>query len=109
MKTNSSSPKGKEKSDKAGSFAKGGSTHMFGKRGVQTSEAGKVTTGPGGFDSSFKAKAGGKGVMGKQRGAAPATPGGHSSGGRGGDNTFKASGGSGHMAGYTGAMNAKPR
>lgn len=109
MKTSSSAPKGKEKTDKAGSFAKGGSTKMFGKSGAAPDSPGMAgqPTLPK-FDKA-PAKGGTGGVMGKQRGAAPAVSGQVSSGGRSGDNSFKASGGSGHMAGNTGSTPAKAR
>ena len=107
MKTNNSAPKGKEKTEKMGGGAKGGTTKMFGKMGVMPSESGvSVPVRAPGFNKNAP-KGGRTGVMGKQRGAAPAVPGQVSSGGRGGDNSFKASGGKGHMAGFTGAMNAK--
>ena len=110
MKTSNSAPKGKEKTDKAGSFAKGGSNKMFGKMGVKPSEAGVAapTRAPG-MDKAAP-KGGRTGVMGKQRNAAPSQPGKVTSGGAaGGDNTFKVSGGRGHMAPFTPATPAKPR
>lgn len=108
MKTSSSAPKGKEKTDKAGSFAKGGSGKMFGKMGVKPSEAGVAapTRAPG--MDKVAPKGGRTGVMGKQRGAAPAVAGQVSSGGRGGDNSFSVKGGNGHMAPFTPASNARP-
>lgn len=108
MKTSSSAPKGKEKSEKAGSFAKGGNTKMFGQMGVQPMKPGTAapTSAPSTGNSPIR---GGKsGVMGKQRGAAPSVPGQVSSGGRGGDNSFKVSGGRGRMAGFSPASPAKP-
>ena len=109
MKTNNSAPKGKEKSEKMGGGAKGGTTKMFPKSGVAVREAGvSAPTRSQSFDK-VAPKGGRTGVMGKQRGAAPAVSGQVSSGGRGGDNSFKVSGGSGHMAGFTGAQNARPR
>lgn len=108
MKTSNSAPKGKEKSEKTGIGAKGGSTKMFGKSGAAPREAGvSAPTRSQSFDKNAL-KGGRSGVMGKQRGAAPAEPGKTSSGGRGGDNSFKASGGKGHMAGFSPASNAKP-
>ena len=109
MKNNHSAPKGKEKSEKMNVGAKGGTSKMFGKMGVDTMEAGVAapTRAPG-FNKNAP-KGGKTGVMGKQHGAAPAVSGQVSSGGRGGDNTFKVSGGKGHMAGFTGAQNARPR
>ena len=109
MKTNSSAPKGKEKSDKALNGAFGGSTKMFGKSGVAPSVAG-VSAPPSQPAFGKNPPSGGKsGVMSKQRGAAPAVAGQFTSGGRSGDNSFKVSGGSGHMAGFTGSTPAKPR
>lgn len=101
--------KSKEKSVKSGMGAKGGTTKMFGKMGVMPSEAGVSAPmrAPGSNNSMIKG--GRTGVMGKQGGAAPAMPGCCSGGGRAGDNTFKASGGKAHMAGFTGAQNARPR
>lgn len=109
MKTNNSAPKGKEKKEKMGGGAKGGSAKMFGKMGAMPMEAGVAapTRAPGANNAAIKG--GRTGVMGKQRGAAPAESGKFSSGGRGGDNTFKMSGGKGRMAGFTGAQNARPR
>lgn len=100
--------KTKTKSDKAGAFAKGGSTKMAGQSGAAPVVAGQVSLGGRSGDNKFAVKAGGTGVMGKQRGAAPVVAGQVSSGGRGGDNSFKVSGGSGHMAPYTGSTTAKP-
>ena len=109
MKNNHSAPKGKEKSEKTGIGAKGGTTKMFGKSGVAPREPGvSAPTRQQPFGKGML-KGGRTGVMGKQRGAAPAVSGQVSSGGRGGDNTFKVSGGKGHMAGFTGAQNARPR
>lgn len=109
MKNNHSAPKGKEKSEKTGIGAKGGTTKMFAKSGAAPQEPGVAAdTRLPKFDKN-PAKGGRTGVMGKQRGAAPAVSGQVSSGGRGGDNTFKASGGSGHMAGNTGSQIARPR
>lgn len=109
MKNNHSAPKGKEKSEKMGMGAKGGTTKMFGKSGAAPMEAGvsmRTKSAPFGKEAP---KGGRTGVMGKQRGAAPVVPGQVSSGGRGGDNTFKVSGGKGHMAGNTGSQIARPR
>lgn len=109
MKNNHSAPKGKEKSEKMNIGAKGGSTKMFGKSGAAPQQPGlsnRATLAPFGKEAP---RGGRTGVMGKQRGAAPAVAGQVSSGGRGGDNSFKAKGGSGHMAGFTGAQNARPR
>jgi hypothetical protein len=109
MKTNNSAPKGKEKTEKMGGGAKGGTTKMFPKTGVATREAGVgAPTRPQPFGKEAP-KGGRTGVMGKQRGAAPVVPGQVSCGGRGGDNSFKVSGGKGHMAGFSGAQNATPR
>lgn len=109
MKNSHSAPKGKEKSEKMGIGAKGGTTKMFGKMGVQPSESGVAAPTRAPSAGNNAPKGGRTGVMGKQRGAAPAVSGQVSSGGRGGDNTFKVSGGNGHMAGFTGAQNARPR
>ena len=109
MKSNHSAPKGKEKSEKSGVFAKGGTTKMFPKMGVKPSMPGvSAPTSTPGFDKAA-IKGGRTGVRGKQRGAAPARPGQSSPGGHSGDNTFKASGGKGHMAPFTPASTAKPR
>lgn len=109
MKNNHSAPKGKEKTEKMGGGAKGGSRKMFGKMGAMPMESGvsAPTRAPGAANNP--AKGGRTGVMGKQRGAAPAEAGKVSPGGRGGDNSFKVSGGKGHMAGFTGSQNARPR
>lgn len=107
MKTTSSAPKGKEKSDKAGAFAKGGSGKMFGKMGVQPSQPG-VSAPMRAPSANNAAPKGGSGHMAKQSGAAPAVAGQVSTGGRSGDNTFKVSGGKGHMAPFTGSTTAKP-
>lgn len=108
MKTNSSAPKGKEKSEKTGFGAKGGSNKMFGKMGVQPSQAGVATPTRAPSAGNNPPKGGRTGVMGKQHGAAPAVAGKVSSGGSGGDNTFKVSGGKGHMAPFTGSTPARP-
>lgn len=109
MKNNNSAPKGKEKTEKMGGGAKGGTTKMFGKSGAAPQEPGVASdTYLPKFDKA-PAKGGRTGVMGKQRGAAPAMSGCVSCGGSGGDNSFKVSGGKGRMAGFTGAQNARPR
>lgn len=101
--------KTKEKSEKAGVFAKGGSTKMFGKSGAALTESGVASdTRLPKFDKA-PAKGGKSSVMGKQRDAAPVMPGQVSTGGRGGNNSFSVKGGSAHMAGFTGATPAKPR
>lgn len=101
--------KTKATSMKKGDFAKGGSTRMFPKMGAAPAASGlAVPASPPSADKGV-AKGGKTGVMGKQRGAAPAVAGQVSPGGRGGDNSFKASGGKGHMAGFTGAQNARPK
>ena len=111
VKTNNSKPssKTKEKSEKTGIGAKGGSTKMFGKSGAAPQEAGVSNRSSLAPANNSAIKGGRSGVMGKQRGAAPARPGEVSSGGHGGDNSFKVSGGKGHMAGFTPAANAKPQ
>lgn len=109
MKTSSSAPKGKEKTDKAGSFAKGGSNKMFGQMGVQPSQAGVSAPANAPSTGNNAPKGGRTGVMGKQGGAAPAVAGQVSSGGRAGNNDFSVKGGSGHMAGFTGSTPARPR
>lgn len=109
MKNNHSAPKGKEKSEKMGGGAKGGTTKMFGKSGAAPQVSGVSNRPSLAPASNSPAKGGRTGVMGKQRGAAPAVSGGVSVGGRGGDNSFKVSGGKGHMAGFTGSQNARPR
>lgn len=109
MKTNNSAPKGKEKSEKMNVGAKGGTNKMFSKMGAEPAEAGVAAPTRAPAFSKAPAKGGRTGVMGKQHGAAPAVAGQVSTGGRGGDNTFKASGGKNHMAGFTGAQNARPR
>jgi hypothetical protein len=99
---------GKEKTDRAGAFLTGGSTHMFSQMGVEPSEPGvsAPVTPPA---AKNNAPAGGSGgVMGKQGGAAPAVSGGVSVGGRAGNNDFSVKGGSGKMFGYTPASPAKP-
>lgn len=109
MKTSSSAPKGKEKTEKSGSFAKGGSNKMFGQMGVQPSQPGVSAPMNAPAATNNPPKGGRTGVMGKQRGAAPAVAGQVSPGGRGGDNSFKVSGGKGHMAGFTGSTPARPK
>lgn len=109
MKNNHSAPKGKEKSEKMGGGAKGGTTKMFGKSGAAPQESGVSNRSKLAPFSKDAAKGGRTGVMGKQRGAAPATSGGVSSGGRSGDSSFKVSGGKGRMAGFTGAQIARSR
>lgn len=101
--------KSKIKSDKGASFAKGGSTKMFSKMGVEPSEAGVSMQVKAPKPSNNAPKGGGTGVMGKQRGAAPAVAGQVSSGGRAGNNTFNVTTGNGHMAPFTGSTPAKPR
>lgn len=107
MKNNHSAPKGKEKSDKPGNFAKGGTKKMFGKMGAAPDTAGTASSPGAPAFSKAPAKGGRGGVMGKQRGAAPAESGKFSSGGRSGDNSFKVSGGSGKMFGKGSANPAK--
>lgn len=111
VKTNNSMPssKTKEKSEKTGMGAKGGTTKMFGKSGAAPQEAGVSNRSSLAPANNSAIKGGRSGVMGKQRGAAPSKPGEVSTGGYGGDNSFKVSGGKGHMAGFTPAANAKPR
>lgn len=111
MKTNNSAPKGKEKSEKTGFGAKGGTTKMAGQQGVAPSKPGQVSVSSGSPNNKFGIPNGvGKsGVMGKQRGAAPSRPGTVSSGGHGGDNSFSVKGGSGHMAGFSGSTPARAK
>ena len=108
MKTNSSAPKGKEKSEKTNVGAKGGSNKMMPKMGVQPMAPGISAPMRPPAASNNAPKGGRTGVMGKQHGAAPAVAGQVSTGGRGGDNTFKVSGGKAHMAPFTGSTTAKP-
>ncbi len=107
--TKNSAPKGKEKTEKTNMGAKGGTTKMFGKMGVQPSMPGVSAPARAPSAANNAPKGGSTGVMGKQRGAAPAVSGQVSSGGRAGDNTFKVSGGTGHMAGFSPSITAKPR
>lgn len=106
-------PMGKEKSDKPGDFAKGGSTKMFGPQDASPQPAG-VSTPANGRKSpdnkfSIASMSGKTGVMGKQRNAAPAIAGQQSPGGRaGGDTKFGVSGGSGKMFGQQTASAAQP-
>lgn len=111
MKNNHSVPNGKtkEKTEKTGIGAKGGSNKMFGKMGAAPMEAGVAAPTRAPAANNAAPKGGRTGVMGKQRGAAPSVAGQVSSGARGGDNSFSVSGGKGHMAGFTGAQNARPR
>jgi len=109
--TNNSKPssKTKEKSEKTGMGAKGGTTKMFGKSGAAPQESGVSNRSSLAPANNSAIKGGRSGIMGKQRNAAPSQPGKVSSACAGGDNTFKVSGGKGHMAGFTPAANAKPR
>ena len=109
--TNNSKPssKTKEKSEKTGMGAKGGTTKMFGKSGAAPQESGVSNRSSLAPASNSAINGGRSGVMGKQRNAAPSQPGKVTSTCGGGDNTFKVSGGNGHMAGFTPAANAKPR
>ena len=107
MKTNSSAPKGKEKSEKTGIGAKGGSGKMFGKMGVNTMEAGVAAPTRAPSANNAAPKGGRTGVMGKQGGVMPSAAGVASTYGKG-NNTFKAEGGKAHMAPFTGATTAKP-
>jgi len=107
MKTTSSAPKGKEKTEKMGIGAKGGSGKMSGQNYAGPQQPGQSAS--MGQKTNGSVKGGRTGVMGKQHGAAPAVSGQVSSGGRGGDNTFKVVGGKAHMAPFTGSTTAKPR
>jgi hypothetical protein len=111
VKTNNSKPssKTKEKSEKTGGGAKGGTTKMFGKSGAAPQEPGVSNRSSLAPANNSAIKGGRTGVMGKQRGAAPSKSGEVSTGGYGGDNSFKVSGGKGHMAGFSPAANAKPQ
>jgi len=109
MKTSNSAPKGKEKTDKSGDFAKGGSTKMFAKSGVAPSQEGvSAPVSPQSFNKDAP-KGGKTGQVGNQKGAAVAQPGGLTMGGTGGDNTFKVSGGKTKMFGFTGAQPARAK
>ena len=108
VKTSNSAPKGKEKSEKMGMGAKGGTTKMSGQNYVGPQTPFQSTS--GGQKSNPPVKGGRTGLQGKQRGASPARPGLASSGGHDKfDNTFKVSGGSGRMAGFSPASPAKAR
>jgi hypothetical protein len=98
--------KTKEKSEKAGAFAKGGSAKMAGKSGAAPVVAGQVSL--GGRPDAAKAAKGGSGKMAGQSGAAPVVAGQVSLGGRSGDNKFAAKGGGKAMAPFTGSTTAKP-
>lgn len=89
--------------------AKGGSTKMFGKSGVQPSQPGvSAPAHKPSFDKNAP-KGGRSGVMGKQGGVRASEAGKVtvSKSGSGGDNKFAVRGGSGHMAGKSGAIPAK--
>lgn len=103
--------KNKEISQKSNTFAKGGTTKMFGQQGADPAKPGTSSPNAGAPNNKFgiPKNVGKTGVMGKQRGAAPVEAGKVSTGGREGSNAFKVSGGNGHMAGFSPAQNAKPR
>lgn len=111
MKTSNSAPKGKEMAEKSGSFAKGGTTKMFGQQGADAAKPGTSSVNPASANNKFglPSNVGKTGVMGKQGGATPAIAGQSSVGGKAGDNSFKVSGGAGKMFGNTGSTPAKPR
>lgn len=98
--------KSKEKSEKAGAFAKGGSGKMFGKMGVQPSQAG-VAAPVRAPSANNAAPKGGSARSSKQGGVVPSAAGVAMTYGAG-NNTFKAEGGKAHMAGFTGSTTAKP-
>lgn len=109
MKTNSSAPKGKEKSEKTNVFAKGGSNKMMPKMGAQPMPAGVAAPQRPPKASNDAPKGGSARTGNKQGGAAPAEAGKVSSGGRAGNNSFSVQGGKGHMAPFTGSTPARPR
>lgn len=109
MKNDHSAPKGKEKTDKAGAFAKGGTTKMRPQMGVQPMPSGVAAQPSPPSTGNNPLKGGGSGVMGKQGGAAASESGKASMGGRPGDNNFKVSGGKTHMFGNTGSQPAKAK
>jgi hypothetical protein len=110
MKNSNSAPKGKEKTDKSGSFAKGGTTKMFPKMGVQPDSAGMAgqPTAPK-FDKN--AAKGGSGKMFGEQSADPSLPGtsSPSNGRRSPNNKFGANGGNGKMFGNTGSTPARAK
>jgi len=110
MKNSNSAPKGKEKTDKSGSFAKGGTTKMFSKMGAAPDTAGtaSATTAPK-FDKN-PAK-GGTGRMFGEQSSDPSLPGTSSpnNGRHAPSNKFGANGGKGKMFGNTGSTPARAK
>lgn len=100
---------GKEKSEKDNIFAKGGTNTMIKQGSVEPAEPGvsaNKTNGPN--DNKFGIAPGtGKGKMVGPQAADPQAPGvsGHTAGS---SQKWGVKGGTGHMAGWTGAQNAKP-
>lgn len=96
----------KEKSDKAGGFAKGGSNKMSGPNYAGPQKPGQSAS--MGQKTNGGVKAGSARTGNKQGGAAPAVAGQVSTGGRAGNNSFSVQGGKGHMAPFTGSTPARP-
>lgn len=97
--------KSKEKSEKMGIGAKGGSNKMSGQNYAGPQPAGVSASMGQKTNGSIK---GGSARSSKQGGAAPAQPGVVSTGGRAGDNSFTVKGGGNRMAPFTGSTTAKP-
>lgn len=97
---------GKEKKESNNQFAKGGSTKMFSEQGANPAVAGSTAVGGGAPDNKFDVKAGNGKMVGKQA-ADPQAPGvtGHDAGS---NQKWGLPPSKGHMAGWTGAQNAKP-
>lgn len=110
MKNDHSKPNGKtkEKSEKSGIGAKGGSTKMFGQQGVAPSKPGQVSTSSGSPNNKFGVGRGaGKGHMAKEGAADPALPGTSSPNNSKAENKWGVSGGKSKMFGKQTASQAQ--
>lgn len=101
----------KIKSTKSLDGAKGGSTKMFTKMGVQPSQEGVSAPSRRPSPGNDAPKGGAGGVMGKQGGSRPSTPGGVSvsKSGAGSNSDFSVHGGNGHMFGKSSAITGRPQ
>jgi hypothetical protein len=102
--------KTKQISSKSLDGAKGGTTKMFGKMGVQPSEAGVSAPTRKPSPGNEMLKGGKTGVVGKQGGVRNSEAGKVTvaKSGVGNSSSFSVEGGKGHMAGKSGAYTAKP-
>ena len=111
MKNNHSMPNGKtkEKSEKTGIGAKGGSTKMFGQQGADSAKSGTSSPNSGAPNNKWGIPTGaGKGHMAKQQGADPAVAGTSSPNSGAPNNKWGVSGGKGKMFGKQTASNQRP-